>query len=244
MTRHLLDRFAIRTPLLSCHKFNEAARGALLEERIAAGQAVALVTDSGMPGVSDPGARMVRACRAAGRPVWIVPGPSAVACAAALCGADGAEFHFGGFLPHKSGGRQRALEGWRDAEWPVILYESPYRLLKLLDEIERILPGRRLFVGRELTKLHEEQLVGAPAEIRARFAGRNVKGELVVAILPADERPDKRSRIEQPIVGRQRDGAIADGDGPRRGGMEIDPAFGVGRGETQIEPPGAPRFAE
>ncbi len=184
-TRKLLERYEIRTPMMSCHKFNEASRVEVVLEKIRAGQAVALVTDSGMPGVSDPGARVVAACREAGVSVTAVPGPSAVTTAAALCGFGGDRFLFEGFLSHKSAARERRLAELAALDMPVILFESPFRLLKLLDEIERTLGPRRVFVGRELTKHFEECRTGTAAEIRAAYANRTVKGELVVVLAAA-----------------------------------------------------------
>ena len=186
-THKLLAHFQIATPMQSCHKFNEAARVNWIAEQIRGGAAVALVTDGGMPAVSDPGARTVNSVRAAGLPVFIVPGPSAVTSAVALSGFGGAGFVFEGFLPRKSGARRKRLARWAACEWPVVLFESPYRLLKLLDEIRETLGERELFVGRELTKKFEEGLRGTPTQIAAAFAGRTVKGELTVVIAPAPE---------------------------------------------------------
>ncbi|MCF7847842.1 MAG: 16S rRNA (cytidine(1402)-2'-O)-methyltransferase [Kiritimatiellales bacterium] len=184
-SRRLFDRYEIKTRLMSCHKFNEAQRSEQIIERIRNGEAVAMVTDSGMPAISDPGARVVAACIAAGVLVTAIPGPTAVATAVALSGWGEKGFIFAGFLPHKSGGRKRDLVKWIDADLPVVLYESPYRLLKLMGEIEEHLgPGRKVFLGRELTKKFEELRSGTPAEIRDAFANRNVKGECVVIICP------------------------------------------------------------
>ncbi|MFH0908420.1 MAG: 16S rRNA (cytidine(1402)-2'-O)-methyltransferase [bacterium] len=187
-TRKLLARYDIHAPMLSCHRFNEAARAEKALEAIRAGRAVALVTDSGMPGISDPGARVVAACRAAGFPVTAIPGPTAVATAVALSGMGGRGYHFEGFLPHKSGARKRRLGELAAEEQPVVLFESPYRLLKLMTEIEEVMGPRRVFLGRELTKQFEECIEGAPADVRAAFAGRTVKGEQVVVIAPAERR--------------------------------------------------------
>ncbi len=187
-TRHtgiLLARYEIRTPMVSCHKFNEARRFERIRDEIAQGRAVAMVTDAGMPGISDPGARTVRMCREAGIHVWVIPGPCAVSAAVALSGMGDAGYHFEGFLPHKSGGRQRRLEQLAHETVPVVFYESPYRLLKLMDEIERVVGPRPVFVGRELTKKFEEGIFGTPAVIRASFEKRTVKGELVVIMAPA-----------------------------------------------------------
>jgi len=187
-TGKLCARHTIDARLMSYHKFNEASRTHGVIERIRAGAAVALVTDSGMPAVSDPGARLVAACREAGVPVTAVPGPSAVTTAVALAGCRETAFRFEGFLPVKSGGRRRRLETLADADCPVVLYESPHRLIKLLHALQECLPERTIFVGRELTKKFEECRSGTPAELLAAYAGRAVKGELVVVLSPAARR--------------------------------------------------------
>lgn len=186
ITRRLLDRHGIATPMLSYHKFNEAQRVDEILSRLRSGQKLALVTDAGMPGVSDPGSRVVSACRGNGLPVFVIPGPSAVTSAVALSGMASAGFVFAGFLPHKSGARKRRLAEVSGGDLPVVLYESPYRLLKLMDEIAEVLGQRKVFVARELTKHFEEGICGTPADISASFAKRAVKGELVVVIEPGD----------------------------------------------------------
>jgi len=185
-TRRLTERHGIATHMASCHKFNEAQRAKQIIDSIHDGKAVAMVTDSGMPCISDPGARVVALCREAGVQVTSVPGPAAVTTAVALSGLGEKGFIFTGFLPHKSGGRKRGLLKWAEADLPVVLYESPYRLLKLLGEIEEYLGAERtVFVGREMTKKFEESAIGTPAEIRERYEGRTIKGECVVIIKPA-----------------------------------------------------------
>ena len=183
-TRKLLSRYDIHTPLISCHSFNEARRSDDILRRLDAGAVLALVSDSGMPGISDPGSRVVAACRAAGHPVYVVPGPTAVTAAVSLSGFGGAGFMFDGFLPHKSGARRRRLAELLDYDVPVVLYESPHRALKLLGELQDLAPDRRLFIGRELTNRFEESLVGTPAEVASAFEGRAPKGEWVVVIAP------------------------------------------------------------
>lgn len=185
-SRRLTDRYEISTRMMSCHKFNEAQRTEQIIERIQEGQAVAMVTDSGMPCISDPGSRVVLLCQEAGIPITAVPGPAAVTTAVALSGFGEKGFIFAGFLPHKSGGRKRDLLKWADADIPVVLYESPYRLIKVLNEIEEHLGAdRTVFVAREMTKKFEELTTGTPAEIRSAYEGRNVKGECVVIFQPA-----------------------------------------------------------
>ena len=146
-----------------------------------------MVTDSGMPCISDPGARVVEACRAAGVMITAAPGPTAVTTALALSGFGGHGFLFAGFLPRKSGARQRILEQCAALPVPVIFYESPYRLLKLLEEIEAVMGAERsVFAARELTKKFEELLSGTPAQIREQFGERTVKGECVVIVGPEE----------------------------------------------------------
>ena len=194
-TKRLTQRYEIETRLMSYHKFNEAQRSEHIVQRIQEGEAVALVSDSGMPGISDPGSRLIQACRHANLPITSVPGPTALATAMALSGIGENGFVFAGFLPHKSVGRGRELKRWSDIQIPVIFYESPYRLLKLMGEIEQHLgPDRIVFVARELTKKHEEQLQGTPAEIQTTFQNRNVKGELAIVLHPLSSVPSKNKQ--------------------------------------------------
>jgi len=183
-TRKLLERYEIKVPLLSCHKFNEASRVNAVIRRLSNGEAVVMVSDSGTPAVSDPGARVVTACHQHKIPVTILPGPSAVTAAVALAGFGGDAFRFEGFLSHKSATRKRRLGELKDEKVPVVFFESPYRLIKLMNEIVEVLGERDVFVGRELTKKYEECLRGTPSEILAAFEGRTVKGELVVVMGP------------------------------------------------------------
>ena len=186
-TRPLLDRYNIRTPLLSCHKWNERARESEILARIQSGQSLALVTDAGMPGISDPGSRTAAAVREAGLPVTVIPGPSALTAAVALCGHSSTpSFHFEGFLDHKTATRRRRLRELADTPIPVVFYESTHRILKLLDEVEQELgPTRTLFIARELTKKFEETLLGPPSTLRAHYRTHSLKGEFVVILLPA-----------------------------------------------------------
>ena len=184
ITRRLLTRHTIRVPVWSCHRFNEQSRAEDVIRRIRSGQAIALATDSGMPGVSDPGARITAACREAGVSVTTVPGPSAVTAAMALCGFEAPGFRFAGFLPKKRGALQRMLDAFAEERDPVVFFESPYRLLKLLDLLDTCMPERRLFIGRELTKRFEETRVGTAAELKAAFEGRPPRGECVLVLDP------------------------------------------------------------
>lgn len=185
-TRKLLTHFEISTHCISCHKFNEAQRCEEIIARIRNGEAIAMVTDSGMPCISDPGSRIIAACREANVLITSAPGPTAVTTAMALSGFGGHGFLFAGFPPRKSGARKKLLEQCANLPVPVILYESPYRLLKLVAEIGEVVGAERpVFIARELTKKFEELISGTPEELIARFDGRNVKGECVVIIGPA-----------------------------------------------------------
>ena len=186
-TRKLMSRHDLHTPLVSCHRFSEASRVAAVIERIRGGEAMALVTDSGMPGVSDPGARVVDACLREGIAVRVVPGPSAVTAAVALCGFPTEGFVFEGFLPVKAGSRGRRLQALAGESRAVVLFESPHRLRKLLGELEACVPGRWLFLGRELTKHFEEVIRGTPGDVQAALGERTVKGEVVMVLGPAKQ---------------------------------------------------------
>ncbi len=184
-TRKLLTHFEIKTHCISCHKFNEVERCEEILDRIRNGEVIAMVTDSGMPCISDPGSRIVAACRAAGLMITSAPGPTAVTTALALSGFGAHGFLFAGFSPRKTGARRRLLEQCAELPVAAVFYESPYRLLKFLDEIDEVLgANRQIFVARELTKKFEELLNGTAVEIRKQFDGRTVKGECVVIIAP------------------------------------------------------------
>jgi 16S rRNA (cytidine1402-2'-O)-methyltransferase len=186
-TRHtgqLLGYYGISRPLLSYHRFNEARRGEAILERLQRGDKVALVTDAGSPGISDPGERVVRAVIAAGMRVEAVPGPSALLAALTAAGLPTDEFHFLGFLPHKSGQRRKRLEALRQVPGTLVIYESPHRIEKLLLELEAFFPDRTVVLARELTKKFEEFLRGKPSELGALARSRSFKGEFVVLIAP------------------------------------------------------------
>jgi len=184
-TRHtgqLLKHFGIAKPLLSCFQFNEARRSEEILERLGRGEKVALVTDAGSPGISDPGERVVRAALEGGFRVEPVPGPCALIAALTASGLATDEFHFIGFLPHKSGQRRKQLEALRHFAGTLVLYESPYRLEKLLAELNEVYPGRQVVLARELTKRFEEFLRGTPSQLLEAVRRRSLKGEFVVLI--------------------------------------------------------------
>jgi 16S rRNA (cytidine1402-2'-O)-methyltransferase len=178
----LLKHFGISKPLLSYFKFSEAKRSEEIIERLRLGERIALVTDAGSPGISDPGERVVRAAIQAGFRVEAVPGPSALVAALTASGLATDEFHFIGFLPHKSGQRRKKLEQLKAFEGTLILYESPYRVERLLGELKDLFSSRQVVLARELTKRFEEFLRGKPDELLERIRIQGAKGEFVVLI--------------------------------------------------------------
>jgi 16S rRNA (cytidine1402-2'-O)-methyltransferase len=181
-TGQLLHHFGISRPLLSYFQFNEAKRSEEILERLQRGEKVALVTDAGSPGISDPGERVVKAALAAGFRVEAVPGPTALVAALTASGLPTDEFHFIGFLPHKSGQRRRQLERLKTFAGTLVLYESPYRVEKLLLELQDLFAERQVVLARELTKKFEEYLRGTPAELLQVLKQRSLKGEFVVMV--------------------------------------------------------------
>jgi 16S rRNA (cytidine1402-2'-O)-methyltransferase len=180
----LLRHFDISKPLLSYFQFNEARRSQEIIQRLGRGEKVALVTDAGSPGISDPGERVVRSAIAAGFRVEPVPGSCALVAALTASGLPSDEFHFVGFLPHKSGQRRNKLESLKPIEATLVLYESPYRMEKLLGELADSFPDREIVLARELTKKFEEFLRGKPAALLETAGKRNLKGEFVVLVGP------------------------------------------------------------
>jgi len=180
-TRVLLDRHGIRGTLVSYREHNEAKRTAELVPRLVAGERVALVTDAGMPGVSDPGARLIVAALDAGAPVTVLPGPSAVETALVASGLVGERYQFVGYLPR---GEKALATFWDELSrwtWPVVAFESPQRLPRTLRSLAAALPERRAAVCRELTKAFEEVARGTAEELAARFA-EPPKGEIVLVL--------------------------------------------------------------
>jgi 16S rRNA (cytidine1402-2'-O)-methyltransferase len=183
-TGHLLTRFELRKPLVSYHQFSEAKRTAEFLEHFAEGKSIALVSDAGMPGVSDPGERLIRAAVAAGVSVEVVPGPSAPLLALAGSGFPMVPFYFGGFLPVKGGQRRKELVAAAARECTSIYFESPYRVVRMLEDTVAEIPQARLCVARELTKKFEEYRRGSPAELLAHFQAHEPRGEFCVVIAP------------------------------------------------------------
>jgi 16S rRNA (cytidine1402-2'-O)-methyltransferase len=184
-TRHtgqLLARHQIHKPLLSYHEFNEAKRTGELLQQLRNGRRIALVTDAGMPTVSDPGYRLIHAATEAGIPVEVVPGPSAVTAALAVSGLRTDKFLFLGFLPHKSAQRRKTLSTLHALRFTLVFFESPYRLLKTLADIHEVLGNRPVVIARELTKKFEEVLRGDAGALLKSLENRAIKGEITLIV--------------------------------------------------------------
>lgn len=231
VTGRLLAHLGLRVPIVSFNEHNAARRLPELLARLEQGKALALTSDAGMPGVSDPGATLVRAAREAGALVEVVPGPTAVAAAMAVSGVEAAGLVFGGFLASRPAGeRRRGLERLLGAAGatglPLLLYESPRRIRALLALLGELVPQSEVALCRELTKLHEQVLVGTPADVADRL--HEERGEMVVVV----------SGLEQPAAETAGLDARAVVDAGRRAGLanrtllELLRAGGVGRREA------------
>jgi 16S rRNA (cytidine1402-2'-O)-methyltransferase len=184
----LLNRYDIEKPLISFHEFNEAKRTAELVECLGRGESIALVSDAGMPSISDPGYRLVTRCQQEQIPVTVIPGPSAVITALVGSGLPTDQFHYGGFLPVKSGQRERELRTALERDCTSVYFESPYRLMRTLDALHGIKPDHTVCIARELTKHFEEFRRGTVSTVREHFAAHAPRGEITLLIAPRDRR--------------------------------------------------------
>ncbi len=186
-TGALLTRFGLRRELVAYHDHNETEAAERLADQLAAGRSIALVSDAGTPALSDPGFRLVRACRRRGLPVVPVPGACALTAVLSAAGLPTNGFLFVGFLPAKSAARIAFLEKYRAFDYTLALYESCHRIDKFAAEIlAQLGPDRVICIAKEVTKLHETFLIGRAADVCARLGQTSLKGEFVVLIAPAD----------------------------------------------------------
>ena len=225
-TRRLLAHFGIATPLFSAHAHNERARARDVVQRLLAGTSGALVVDAGSPGVSDPGARIVRAAIDAGCEVRVVPGPSAVIAALSLSGFDTAAFTFAGFLPVKAGARDARLADLLARPETVVLYEAPHRARATLEAIARLAPGRGVAACRELTKLHEEVRRGSAADVLAGLTAEQERGEWALVIEgapPADPAFEDDDAARRRFIDALVDAGTSPADAERRATFVLGP---------------------
>jgi 16S rRNA (cytidine1402-2'-O)-methyltransferase len=204
-TQKLLNHFGISTPTESCHEHNERQKTNHLIEALRAGARIAVVSDAGMPGISDPGSWLTGAAIAAGIPVFPIPGANAALSALVASGLPAGEFHFLGFLPEKAGARRTRIEELaadRGTSGTLVFYEAPHRILDTLSDFEAVHgPGLRVVVARELTKLHEEFLRGTVADLRRELAARDrIRGEITLLV----EIPDEDSRRSSSAASSER----------------------------------------
>jgi 16S rRNA (cytidine1402-2'-O)-methyltransferase len=199
-TQKLLNHFEITTPTVSCHQHNEHQRAAELIAALKAGRRIAVVSDAGMPGISDPGSWLTAEAIAAGVAVIPIPGANAALSALVASGLSTDEFHFIGFLPEKAGARRTRLEALaaevqkNEAARTLVFYEAPHRILETLTDLESVFgPALRVVVARELTKIHEEFLRGTVAEARQELAGRDrIRGEITLLV---DAQPRAQGQV-------------------------------------------------
>jgi 16S rRNA (cytidine1402-2'-O)-methyltransferase len=193
-TLKLLNHFGIQKPLVSYHDFNEEKKATELGEKIRNGSNIAIVSDAGTPGISDPGYRLVRYCRERGLRVLSIPGANAAVTALAASGLPSDEFFFAGFLPSKKGARRDKLDSLRSMRATLIFYEAPHRIEVTLTDLLEVLGDREVCIARELTKLHEEFLFGKLSEIVGKV---KALGEFVIVVAGSaeDDQPEKKPEL-------------------------------------------------
>jgi 16S rRNA (cytidine1402-2'-O)-methyltransferase len=212
VARKLLTHLGVRRSTVAFNDHSPDARLGELLERLAAGATLALTTDAGMPGVSDPGARLVEAARTAGFAIDVLPGPSAVTAAVAAAGVEATGFLFGGFLPSRPvAARGTALQALLDAAGatglPLVLFEAPHRIGGLLADLARRVPSVRVAACREMTKLHEEVVIGTPAEVAASL--HEPRGELTLVISAISGAPEKAAFDADAVVAAARSAGLS-----------------------------------
>lgn len=194
---HLLKHHGISKPLISYHEHNEARRTEELLERLKSGASIALISDAGMPGISDPGHRLLRACIENGLPYSVIPGASAVLTALVGSGFSADHFFYGGFLPVKSGRREREVQEAANREVTSIFFESPHRILRTLEAFQKTDANRHLCVARELTKQFEEFRIGNAEELLAHYTAHPPKGEIVLLVSGLTRKERKKANCKK-----------------------------------------------
>jgi len=185
VTAKLLAHIGVKAPTTSYREENERRKATELADRIESGEKIGLLSDAGFPAISDPGFRLVRECRRRKLPVVPVPGPNAAITALSVSGLPTDKFLYLGFLPSKSAGRCKVLQQWKDFPGSLVIYESKYRVVKTLADMENILgPDRNLCIAREITKIHETFYVGKISDLKTSFAEKSIKGEFVLVVGP------------------------------------------------------------
>jgi 16S rRNA (cytidine1402-2'-O)-methyltransferase len=199
-TKQLLNHFDIHTPLISYYREKEAERSEELVQKLLAGETIALVSDAGTPGISDPGAVLVKKAREAGVTIVPLPGPSALTAALSAAGIVDGTFLFLGFPPAKKGQRQKLLSTFVEAPWALVFYESPHRIDALLADVLAVLGDRQAFWARELSKLYEDLQAGSISQLLALATGKKNRGEFVLIIQPGSGRQEAAGENVEEIL--------------------------------------------
>lgn len=230
-TRGLLEHLEARPQLLSFHAHSDERRRDVLLEILSEGRDVALVSDAGTPGVSDPGTELVRAAHGAGYTVVPIPGPSAIATALSASGLSADRFLFLGFLPRKGADRQRLLSRAAAEEWSVVFYEAPGRVAQLLEDLAKVAGSHRLVtVARELTKLHEEIVTGTLDEVSRRQAETEPRGEYTVVLQGTGVPPEPEDHTEEAAAAARL--LLAEGVSRRESAQRVSARFGLSRNDA------------
>lgn len=234
VTKKLFARYAITTALERYDEHTATRKTPQIVTRIASGERIALVSDAGTPGISDPGAALVEAALEAGLAVEVLPGPSAIITALVASGLPTHAFYFGGFLPRKAGERERLLGSLALLDATLIFYESPHRVTSSIQALAAAYPGRSVAVARELTKLHEEVVRGPVAQVAQDLAAReSIKGEIVVVVGPPLSASPETQELTDPEYARQRMGELlASGLKRAQAAKQVAAELGVRRSDV------------
>jgi len=227
-TRQLLARYNLSKPLVSYHAHNERERTEWLLSRLRAGESIALLSDAGMPAISDPGCVLIQGAIAEGIPVVPIPGPSAVTTALVVSGLPTDRYTFAGFLPRKRSERRAVLESLRGLPGTLVLFEAPHRLVQTLQDLLEVLGDRRIALARELTKVHEEVLRGRISEVLSRLEHDQVRGEITLVV----EGSGERQEVDRQAAREHLERLLAEGVPTKAAVKEISRSYGLPRREV------------
>lgn len=231
-SRKLLEHYGISRPTISYYEQNEVSRTAELLEMLGQGKKIALISDAGTPGLSDPGYRLVRAAVEQGVEVTMAPGPAAAIAALVISGLPTDAFSFGGFLPPRSGARRRLLEQWKDRRETLVFYEAPHRVVESLADMEDVLgSGRAVVAARELTKLHEEAVRGTIGAVRGHFEQNPPRGEFVLVVQGITEAAGGVEESGRDLGARMRELLAIPGMDEKKALKQLAREWGIGRSE-------------
>ncbi len=226
-TKKLLNHFAIRTPLISYYREKEVRRSNELIEQLAEGKNIALVSDAGTPGISDPGSVLVKRTRLAGIAIVPIPGPSALSAALSCAGLDPGSFIFAGFAPPKPAQRKKLLQSLSTSLYPVVFYESPHRIGPFVRDAHKVLGDRTVLWAREISKKYEDIEETTLETLRAKIDAEKIRGELVLIIHPGEEEQPPGQSIEEILIWYRDNGTLTMKDVCQKVAADM----GIGRSE-------------